>query len=268
MIGIGLANGKARQFPDRADHNDLMTDPIRTLSSMATRHVLDELANLFHERFPHRLYIESVGGVVAAKRIEAGEMFDVVVLAADAIDRLAEAGKIMTAQRADIARSGIAVAVRKGAPRPDIGSERALRQAVEAARSVSYSTGPSGAHLQRLFERWGIAGQIEQRLVEAPPGVPVGLLVAEGKAEIGFQQMSELIHLDGIDLIGPLPDEVQIVTTFSAALAATSVQTDAAAAWLAFLASAETDKIKHRHGMMPGDRRESRPVAGLGRRAH
>jgi molybdate transport system substrate-binding protein len=230
-----------------------MTDPIRTISSMATRHVLTELAESFHRRFPCRLNIESVGGVVAARRVQADEAFDVVVLAADAVDRLAEAGKVMTARRVDVARSGIAVAVRKGAPRPDIGSEAALRRAIEAARSISYSTGPSGTHLQRLFERWGIARQIEDRTIEAPPGVPVGSLVADGRAEIGFQQMSELIHLEGIDLVGPLPAEVQIMTVFSAALATTSVQTGAAGEWLAFLASPETAEVKLRHGMIPGD---------------
>jgi molybdate transport system substrate-binding protein len=234
-----------------------MTDAIhaiRTLSSMATRHVLDELAESFQRHFPYRLEVESVGGVVAARRVQADEVFDVVVLAADVIDRLGDTGKVAATQRIDVARSGIAVAIRKGAPRPDIRSEAALRRTVAAARSISYSTGPSGMHLQRLFERWGIAGQIEDRIVEAPPGVPVGSLVANGSAEIGFQQMSELIHLEGIDLIGPLPAEVQIVTVFSAALATTSVRTGAARQWLAFLASPEMDEVKLRHGMLPGER--------------
>jgi molybdate transport system substrate-binding protein len=218
---------------------------------MATRHVLHELAERFERRFPDRLDIESVGGVVAARRVQAGEVVDVVILASDAIDSLANAGKVVRATRIDVARSGVAIAVRKGAPPPDISSEIALRHTIEAAASISYSTGPSGAHLQRLFERWGIARQLAARIVEAPPGVPVGALVADGRVEIGFQQMSELIHLDGIDLLGPLPDEVQIVTVFSAALGCASVHHGAAEKWLAFLVSPEADRVKIRHGMMP-----------------
>lgn len=220
---------------------------------MATRHVLNELAESFQRQFHYRLDVESVGGVIAAQRVQAGEAVDVVVLAADAIDALAGAGKVVAASRVDVARAGVAVAVRSGARRPDIGSEAALRHAVERAHSISYSTGPSGTHLQKLFERWGIAKEVADRTVLAPPGVAVGSLVADGRAELGFQQLSEMIHLQGIDVLGPLPSEVQIVTVFAAALAAKTVHAEIAGKWLDFLASMEADEVKRRNGMMTAD---------------
>ena len=141
--------------------------------------------------------------------------------------------------------------MRAGAPRPDIGSEAALRQALLAARSIGYSTGPSGVALLKLFERWGIADTLRERIVQAPPGVPVGALVARGEVELGFQQRSELMHLQGIDLIGAMPPGAQIVTTFSAALCTASTQPGAVRELLAFMRSPETAALKRRHGMEP-----------------
>jgi molybdate transport system substrate-binding protein len=228
-----------------------MKNTIRVISSMATKHVLNELAASFERQYPYRLAIESVGGVVAANRVRAGEAFDVVVLAADGMDKLAESGKVMTEPRIDLARSGVAVCVRKGAAPPDISSEAALKSAIETARSISYSTGPSGVHLQQLFERWGMTEELQERTVQAPAGVPVASLVADGKAELGFQQLSEMIHLDGIDVVGPLPDDIQIVTIFSAALAATASEIDAAGKWLGFLTLPEAHEVIRRNGMTP-----------------
>jgi molybdate transport system substrate-binding protein len=216
------------------------------ISSMATRQVLAELV----AAWDRPVSIESVGGVDAAKRVRGGEAFDVVVLASTAIDQLIADGHLQPG-RVDIVRSGVAVAVQAGAVRPDIDTEDSLRRAVEAARSISYSTGPSGVHLARLFERWGIAAQIKDRIVEAPPGVPVGSLVARGEVELGFQQLSELMHLDGIDVLGPLPPAVQVVTTFSGGVGVRSANPVAARAFLAHLASPSVSDVKRRHGMEP-----------------
>ena len=226
-------------------------EAITGISSMATRGMLAELIPEYERLSGRAVIIESVGGVAAARRVQEGEPFDIVVLAADALDRLAEAGRIDAEGRVDVARSGVAVAVAAGAPRSDIGSEAAVRDAILAARSIGYSTGPSGVHLSRLFERWGIAGTIAPRIVQAPPGVPVGTLVARGEVELGFQQSSELMHVSGIEVLGPLPPEIQIVTVFSAALCMASRQKDAAKALLSFLASPDADAAKLRHGMEP-----------------
>ena len=224
---------------------------ITGISSMAMRHVLTELAEAYELRSGQRVAIASVGGVEAARRINAGEPFDFVVLAADAIEQLASGGRVDPRTRTDLARSGVAIAVAAGAQQPDVGSETAVRDAVLRARSIGYSTGPSGVHLVRLFERWGIADEITPRIVQAPPGIPVGTLVASGAVELGFQQLSEFMHLPGIDVIGPLPEEIQVATVFSAAVCTASNYPAAAGALLSFLASPEADATKRRHGMEP-----------------
>jgi molybdate transport system substrate-binding protein len=221
--------------------------PITGISSMATRALLAELTAAYGQP----VSIESVGGVDAAKRVLAGEVFDVVVLASDAIDKLVAAGRVVADSKVDLVTSGVSVAVPAGTAHPDIASEESLKRAVLAAPSLGYSTGPSGVQLARLFDRWGVAEQIAPRLVQAPPGVPVAALVARGEVALGFQQLSELMNVKGIDVVGPLPPAIQITTTFSAGLCAASAQPGAARALLTFLASPDKAATKQRHGMEP-----------------
>ncbi|MEO6747884.1 MAG: substrate-binding domain-containing protein [Caldimonas sp.] len=228
-----------------------MTPPITGISSMATRQFLAEAVAVWQERGRPAVAIESVGGVDAAKRVQTGEAFDVVILAADAIGKLAAAGRIVDGSVTDLVRSGVAIAVPRGAARPDIGTEDALRAAVLAAPTVGYSTGPSGVALQQLFARWGIADAIQARLVQAPPGVAVGSLVARGEVALGFQQLSELMHLDGIEVVGPMPPDLAIVTTFTGAVCSASTQPDAARALLDFIRSPAADEARRRNGMQP-----------------
>ena len=218
---------------------------------MATRQLLAELTTAYAERCGQAVAIESVGGVDAAKRVQAGEVFDLVILASDAMAKLIAAGHLRADSLTPLVHSGVAVAVRAGSPAPDVSSEDALRQAVLAAPTLSYSTGPSGVALAKLFERWGIAEQIKDRIVTAPPGVPVGSLVAKGEVALGFQQLSELIHVDGITIVGPLPPAIQITTTFSAAMTTACPRAAEVRALLDFLASNEAAPAKRRQGMEP-----------------
>lgn len=229
-----------------------MAKPIRIISSMATKQLLADLVGQYRQQQPDQaVELIAIGGVDATKRVQAGEAFDLVALSAEAVDKLIGQGHVVAGSRADLVRSGVAAAVRAGSPRPDISSEAALKAAVLAARTLGYSTGPSGVQLARLFERWGIAGQIAGRIVTAPPGVPVGSLVARGEVELGFQQLSELMHLEGIGLLGPLPAAVQIITTFSVGQAATATEPDAARALVDFMTSPASAPIKQRNGMEP-----------------
>jgi len=225
---------------------------LRLISSMATKPLLADLVALYRQQAPDVLVqVESVGGVDAARRVEAGEAFDGVVLASNAIDKLIASGHVLAGSRTDLVHSGVAVAVPAGAPVPDISTEEALKAAVLAAPTLGYSTGPSGVQLARLFEAWGIAGQIAPRTVQAQPGVPVGSLVARGEVALGFQQLSEMMGVPGITLVGGLPKAVEIITTFSGSVSATCPSPGAMRALLDFWQSPACDALKRRHGMDP-----------------
>ncbi|MBU9383317.1 substrate-binding domain-containing protein [Burkholderia gladioli] len=226
-------------------------DGLSLISSMATRQLLARLAEDYRAATGQAMTIESVGGVDAARRVADGEAFDLVVLADAALVKLAAGGHLDGAGRVAIARSEVAVAVREDAPHPAIDSGAAVREAVLRARSIGYSTGPSGTHLEALFAQWGIAETIASRIVRARPGVPVAALIAAGEVELGFQQRSELLDQPGIAIVGPLPDEVQAVTVFAGAVGSLCTRREAAAAFLAFLASPQAAAAKLACGMPP-----------------
>jgi molybdate transport system substrate-binding protein len=216
---------------------------------MAPREILAAAIALYAADRAISIEAQAAGGVEVARRITAGEAADIVVLSNDAIDKLIEGGHLTATDRMDLMSSGIAVAVPAGAPHPDLIDEQAVKTAVVAAHTVSYSTGPSGRYLEKLFDRWGVLQSLRARIIVPPPGVPVASLIARGDVKLGFQQLSELIGVSGIDVVGPLPPEIQYITTFTAALTPACTSAEAARGFLSFLASPDLDPIKRRYGM-------------------
>jgi molybdate transport system substrate-binding protein len=184
-------------------------------------------------------------------RLRRGEAIDVVIMVGYALDDLIKQGKVVADSRVDLARSGIGMAVRAGAPKPDISSVNALRRTLLAAKSIAYSDSASGVYIStELFKRLGIADQVasKSRMI---PATPVGAVVARGDAEIGFQQISELKPIAGIDLVGPLPAEVQKFTVFSAGIVVGTKEPEAARALITFLASPAAGAAIRESGMEP-----------------
>ena len=181
---------------------------IKSLSSLATREAYLELVPQFERASGRKVVTTWAGTVDIINRIAAGESFDLIIAANSTIDDFIQAGRVENGSRVDIARTGIGVAVRRGAQRSDIGSAEALKRVLLGAKSVAYSTGPSGVDPAALFERMGIAAEIKAKSRQVPPGTTVEPIIAGGDVETGFQQMSELLHADGIDAIGPLPAEI------------------------------------------------------------
>jgi len=216
---------------------------------MATRQLLADLSRSFAQIAPWTVEVESMGGVDAARLVRGGKAIDVIVLASNVMEQLETEGWVVPGTRSNIARSGVAIAVRSGLPRPAIASEEDVKQAVLGAGKISYSTGPSGDHLKRLFERWNIAELIADRTVEAKPGIPVGQLLARGDADLGFQQLSEFMDIDGIDIVGPLPADIQTITAFTAGVSTRSTHPDGARAFVAYLTSPDTQAAKQQLGL-------------------
>ncbi len=221
---------------------------IKVMASAAFKEAYLELVPQFERVSGHKVDNLWVPSVQMMSRLKGGEIVELVILSAASLEELIKAGIIAT--RADLARSGVGMAVRSGAPKPDISSGEALKRVVLAARSVVYSTGPSGIYLARLFRQMGIEDQVKPKLKQVQ-GEPAGASVARGEAEIGFQQMSELLPVPGIDIVGPLPPDVQTITTFSAGLHARAKEPDAAKALVQFLTSPEAAPVIRRKGMEP-----------------
>jgi molybdate transport system substrate-binding protein len=221
---------------------------INVMASMSIKEAYLELVPRFERQSGHKVVTAWVGSADIMKRMRAGDTTDLVIMAANAIDELAKEGRIVAGSRVDLVKSSIGVAVRADAPRPDLSSGEALKRTLLAAKSIAYSSGPSGVYLSGVFKRWGIP---DGKMMQTPPGAPVGEVIARGEAEIGFQQVSELLPVKGIDYVGPLPADVQLVTVFSAGTHAGARQAEAAKAWTSFLTSPAAAPVMRKMGLDP-----------------
>lgn len=230
---------------------------IKVLVTTAMKAAMDQLAAAFEQATPHKVVVGYGPSGALAKRIAAGEAADLVVFAGG-VDELIAQGKIVPAGRTDIARAKIGVAVRRGAPKPDVATTEAFKRALLAARSVAFadpaSGGASGVYLAKMLERIGIAAEVsaKARLARGGPDGMVSAIVARGDAEIGLQQISEIMSVAGVELVGPLPEELQTVTTYVAGVPATSREAEAARNFIGFLTAPEAAAIYRARGLEPG----------------
>src|SRR6202521_4905917 len=223
---------------------------IKVIGSPGVREISTRLVPEVEKATGHKVSIVWDGVNNVAKRVSAGETADLVFLPAAEIDQLIKEGKLVAATRVDLAKSGIGIAIRAGAPKIDASSSEGIKKALLAAKTIAYSGGRSGVHMAELIRKWGIAGEV--KIAPVPTGMPVGEVVARGDAEIGFQQVSELLPVKGIDYLGPLPADIQEVTVFSAAVHKAAGPTDAARALLKFLTAPAAVPVIKKAGMEPG----------------
>lgn len=224
---------------------------IRVMSSAPFKAPYEKLTPQFEKASGHKVLTQWAPPAQIISRIRAGDVTDLIIMSRASIEILVKDGKIVSGSLTDLAKSGVGVAVRTGAPKPDISSANAVREAVLKAKSIAYSAATSGNYIAGLFERMGIAGQLKPK-IRLAKGEPVGALVARGEAELGFQQISELLPVAGIDLVGPLPSEIQEITVFSAGLHASAQQVDAAQALVKFLRAPNATPVIRQSGMEPG----------------
>ena len=224
---------------------------LEVMSSIATREAYLELVPRFERETRVEVRTSWVGGAEIAKRLRAGATPDLVIMAAAAIDDLVKDGLLAAGTRVDLASSVIGVAIARDAPRPDLASEESLRDAVMRATRVAYSSGPSGVYLAGVFERWGVA---KEKLIRTAPGHPAGEVAARGEAQLAFQQMSELMPVKGIELVGPIPAAMQLVTIFSAGTRAGAANAAGGRALTRFITSSDSAATLRRHGLEPVSR--------------
>ena len=224
---------------------------IRVISTQATQEAYLELVAQFEKASGHKVTSDFTGTLNVEKRLAGGEFCDLIIMAGPAVDNQIKLGKAVAGSRVDFAKSAIGLAVRKGAAKPDISSADALKKTLLAAKSIGYSTGPSGVYVLTVFEKLGIAGEVKGKLKQTPSGVYVGTLLANGEAEVGFQQIGELKRFEGIDYVGPLPGDLQQITVFAAGILTGAKQADAAKALVKFISAPAAAAVYKKHGLEP-----------------
>lgn len=225
---------------------------MKAMASAGVKEAYAELVPLFEAREGCRVETLWVPTVDMLDRLKGGEIVDLVIMMSSGIDELTALGVLRADTRLDIVRSHIGVAVKAGAPRPDLGSPQRFVDAMLAAASIGYSHGPSGMHVIDLFGRLGLAERVRHK-VRHVKGIPVGELVASGEVEIGFQQVAELLPVPGIDLLPALPAELDKVTVFAGAVHARAEHPGQAAALARFLRSRPAAPVMRAKGLVPID---------------
>jgi molybdate transport system substrate-binding protein len=224
---------------------------LTVVASTAMTEVLQALLPIFEHDSGHTVKVMFLSSADLPRKIKEGVPVDLVVTSPDTIDDLVKAGKVVAGSRVDLFRSGVGVAVRAGAPKPDVSTVEGFKHALVAAKSVGISKGPSGVYMMGLLERLGIADAIKAKAVFTEPGQRVGLVVANGRAEIGIQQITELLAIPGIDFVGPLPPSLQTTILYAMARPTTAKQPAAAKELVKFLSSKSVAPIAKKMGLDP-----------------
>ncbi len=224
-------------------------DEIKMLASNAVREAYTELLPVFEKATGHHVLVEWGGTSDIVRRAMTGEAVDVVVVPAKRVDALVAHGNAV--ERTDLARSFIGIAAKPGSRPPVVATTDDLRRALLAVRTIVLSSGPSGEYMRALFERLGVSGDIKDKIVQLAPGLSVGEAIAQGRGDLGFTQISELLAIKGIAYLGPLPADVQSVTVFSAGLLAPRASSGAARTLIRFLAGPDAASVLRKRGLEP-----------------
>ena len=226
---------------------------IRVLSTQATEEAYRELVPEFEKATGNKVTTTFTGTLDANKRLAAGENYDLLIMAASSIDEHIKGGKVVPGSRVDLAKSGVGVGVKSGAPKPDISTTEAFKRALLDAKSICYvEQGATGIYLKGLFERLGIADQLKGKTKLLPPSNPAAHAVANGEAEIGMTQISEILPYPGAELVGPLPAEIQLSSVYPAAVSTGAKEPDAAKAFIKFLTAPSAIPVLKAKGLEPG----------------
>ena len=225
---------------------------IKVLASNAVKEAFGNLMPAFEKATGHKVTVGWGSTIDINNRVSGGESADIVITAASVIDALTKQGRLAAGSRVDFSKSGIGVAIRPGAPMPDISSGEALKASLLAAKSIILSSGPSSSYLADLFQRMGIAEVLKPKIKKLAPGLPVGQALANGEGDIGFTQVCELLTVKGIVFLGPLSADIQHITVISMGLHTAATAVDASKALMKFLTSPEAVPEIRRCGMEPG----------------
>jgi molybdate transport system substrate-binding protein len=223
---------------------------IKVIAANAIKSGYAELIASFDKS--HTVVTTYTGTADATRRINAGEVFDLVIIGSDAIDRLTAAGKLVAGSRADFAKSSVGIAVRAGVPKPDVSTSDAVKDAALAAKSIVYSAGPSGLYVGELFKKLGIAEQVASKVKQPSSGAEVAAIIARGEADLGFAQVSEFLGVQGLTDLGPLPASIQNYTTYAIGLHVGAPSSEAAKALINHLRAPQAAPAIRKMGMEPG----------------